>query len=179
MCLRSAQRTSLSRLSLDSSPLGGGPRWPGEATPVGFEPTRGDPIGLAGRRLGRSAKVSMWRWERESHRAGCKRQRGSACQPKTHEGLSFFWSPQSGSTYEVVGDQQSPVVQELPHQRHLWDSIPRGETPSAQQADALAARPKCPCHKVRAIVLSKRTARLTEPALLGLQHTWRGAALAW
>ena len=28
------------------------------ATPVGFEPTRGDPIGLAGRRLGRSAKVS-------------------------------------------------------------------------------------------------------------------------
>ena len=30
-----------------------------EATPVGFEPTRGDPIGLAGRRLNRSAKVSL------------------------------------------------------------------------------------------------------------------------
>ena len=30
----------------------------GETTPVGFEPTRGDPIGLAGRRLNRSAKVS-------------------------------------------------------------------------------------------------------------------------
>ena len=29
-----------------------------EATPVGFEPTRGDPIGLAGRRLNCSAKVS-------------------------------------------------------------------------------------------------------------------------
>ena len=29
-----------------------------QATPVGFEPTRGDPIGLAGRRLSRSAKVS-------------------------------------------------------------------------------------------------------------------------
>ena len=29
-----------------------------EATPVGFEPTRGDPIGLAGRRLNHSAKVS-------------------------------------------------------------------------------------------------------------------------
>ena len=28
-------------------------------TPVGFEPTRGDPIGLAGRRLNRSAKVSV------------------------------------------------------------------------------------------------------------------------
>ena len=30
-----------------------------QTTPVGFEPTRGDPIGLAGRRLSRSAKVSM------------------------------------------------------------------------------------------------------------------------
>ena len=29
------------------------------STPVGFEPTRGDPIGLAGRRLNRSAKVSL------------------------------------------------------------------------------------------------------------------------
>ena len=28
-----------------------------ETTPVGFEPTRGDPIGLAGRRLNRSAKM--------------------------------------------------------------------------------------------------------------------------
>ena len=28
-------------------------------TPVGFEPTRGDPIGLAGRRISRSAKVSL------------------------------------------------------------------------------------------------------------------------
>ena len=31
----------------------------GKATPVGFEPTRGEPIGLAGRRLNRSAKVSL------------------------------------------------------------------------------------------------------------------------
>ena len=31
----------------------------GTATPVGFEPTRGDPIGLAGRRLNHSAKVSL------------------------------------------------------------------------------------------------------------------------
>ena len=30
-----------------------------KTTPVGFEPTRGDPIGLAGRRLNRSAKVSV------------------------------------------------------------------------------------------------------------------------
>ena len=34
-------------------------RKPMQATPVGFEPTRGDPIGLAGRRLNHSAKVSM------------------------------------------------------------------------------------------------------------------------
>ena len=33
-----------------------------KATPVGFEPTRGDPIGLAGRRLNRSAKVSLHNW---------------------------------------------------------------------------------------------------------------------
>ena len=33
------------------------------ATPVGLEPTRGDPIGLAGRRLSHSAKVSMTTWE--------------------------------------------------------------------------------------------------------------------
>ena len=33
---------------------------PEESTPVGFEPTRGDPIGLAGRHLNRSAKVSLW-----------------------------------------------------------------------------------------------------------------------
>jgi hypothetical protein len=32
-------------------------------TPVGFEPTRGDPIGSAGRRLNRSAKVSLKRME--------------------------------------------------------------------------------------------------------------------
>jgi hypothetical protein len=30
-----------------------------QTTPVGFEPTQGDPIGLAGRRLSHSAKVSM------------------------------------------------------------------------------------------------------------------------
>ena len=36
---------------------------PVKSTPVGFEPTRGDPIGLAGRRLSRSAKVSSaWIW---------------------------------------------------------------------------------------------------------------------
>ena len=36
-----------------------------------------------------------------------------------------------GATCDFVSDKQSPVVQELPHQRHLWDSNPRGEIPSA------------------------------------------------
>ena len=34
------------------------PRQRTQTTPVGFEPTRGDPIGLTGRRLSHSAKVS-------------------------------------------------------------------------------------------------------------------------
>ena len=33
--------------------------WTVETTPVGFEPTRAEPTGLAGRRLNHSAKVSL------------------------------------------------------------------------------------------------------------------------
>ena len=32
----------------------------------------------------------------------------------------------------------------LKYARHLWDWNPRGEAPSAEQAGALATRPKCP-----------------------------------
>ena len=39
----------------------------GKTTPVGFEPTRGDPIGLAGRHLNRSAKVSSANVKRGSN----------------------------------------------------------------------------------------------------------------
>ena len=46
--------TNLWKLSVTSSHP-----WCTAATPVGFKPTRGDPIGLAGRRLSRSAKVSL------------------------------------------------------------------------------------------------------------------------
>ena len=35
------------------------------ATPAGFEPARAEPIGLAGRRLNHSAKVSMYFWGRK------------------------------------------------------------------------------------------------------------------
>ena len=43
---------------------------------MGFEPTRGDPIGLAGRRLSRSAKVSLVRrWPNVCNRKMIKHQR--------------------------------------------------------------------------------------------------------
>ena len=61
-----ARRRKHSPPHLSGAGLGVGPRaWaddlviPTKSTPVGFEPTRGDPIGLAGRRLNRSAKVSL------------------------------------------------------------------------------------------------------------------------
>ena len=88
-------------------------------------------MGLAGRRLRRSAKVSMRRWKRGSQKPGCKAAEGLGLSAQNTRRLELFWSRQSGTTCEIVGDQQSPVVQELPHQRHLWDSNPRGETPSA------------------------------------------------
>ena len=43
-----------------------------KTTPVGFEPTRGDPIGLAGRRLNRSAKVSLRGVNLSVHQGICK-----------------------------------------------------------------------------------------------------------
>ena len=41
-----------------------------KSTPVGFEPTRGDPIGLAGRRLNHLAKVSCSIFLYTEHAAG-------------------------------------------------------------------------------------------------------------
>ena len=49
-----------------------------QTTPVGFEPTRGDPIGLAGRRLSRSAKVSLPR-ARSEYPAPCVSVSCKAC----------------------------------------------------------------------------------------------------
>ena len=59
--------------------------------------------------------------------------------------------------------------------RNLWDSNPRGETPSAEQADALAARPKCllqnlqvsccvPVQAVMSLSVSASCAPLTSPS---------------
>ena len=53
-----------------------------QATPVGFEPTRGDPIGLAGRRLSHSAKVS---WYCGSALHGCFTMAPPATAPAASE----------------------------------------------------------------------------------------------
>ena len=52
-------RTCKHNVSCQTEVACGHARIQNNATPVGFEPTRGDPIGLAGRRLSHSAKVSM------------------------------------------------------------------------------------------------------------------------
>ena len=51
----------------------------GKATPVGFEPTRGDPIGLAGRRLSRSARVSS-HWPQVTDTICLIHKNWSACE---------------------------------------------------------------------------------------------------
>ena len=55
--LHSEQRRGFELIAIVSAGAGQHPQK--KTTPVGFEPTRGDPIGLAGRRLNRSAKVSL------------------------------------------------------------------------------------------------------------------------
>ena len=65
LCSTSFHRELRARHSSSSEVLSGKERH--ESTPVGFEPTRGDPIGLAGRRLSRSAKVSSAQATRLSH----------------------------------------------------------------------------------------------------------------
>ena len=80
---------------------------------MGFEPMRGDPIGLAGRRLGRSAKVSLLiskPYINGMHQL--PEDESSKCTP-----------PPAWSCLQVEAHR----VEE----RHLWDSNPRGETPSA------------------------------------------------
>ena len=65
LCSTSFHRELRAHHSSSSKVLSGKERH--ESTPVGFEPTRGDPIGLAGRRLSRSAKVSSAQATRLSH----------------------------------------------------------------------------------------------------------------
>ena len=85
----------------------------GNATPVGFQPTRGDPIGLASRRFNHSAKVPLrtvgrlrflcrcfcgWRW-------GCRCMVGGSC-------CDGLWSLTIGYIAQwlerLTADQQVP-----------------------------------------------------------------------
>ena len=65
------------------------------STPVGFEPTRGDPIGLAGRRLSHSAKVSMLtRSGQDLYMSHCDMERGwkreCAASTQSHMVISTY-----------------------------------------------------------------------------------------
>ena len=75
----------------------------------------------------------MWHWTQGSKTIGMQAAEGLGfVSPMTPEGLVFsFQSTSMGALCEFLGDQQSLLRQELPHLRHLWDSNPRGETPSA------------------------------------------------
>ena len=61
---------------------------------------------------------------------------------KKREGEGPAWLSEASSG--PCGSQRNRArLTGMDSKRHLWDSNPRGETPSAEQADALAARPKC------------------------------------
>ena len=59
VCVKKQVHKSAPLLTKLTWPQGALRQDPLRTTPVGFEPTRGDPTGLAGRRLSRSAKVSV------------------------------------------------------------------------------------------------------------------------
>ena len=54
---------------------------------MGFEPTRGDPIGLAGRRLSRSSKVSL----QTTVAAAAVERNGFLRQVPSCTTLTFYW----------------------------------------------------------------------------------------
>ena len=107
-----------------------------DTTPVGFEPTRGDRIGLAGRRLNHSAKVSHdsgARWNAiSSWRLGCGRSSLATLvvwiQPKEWS-FCFVWPER----YSMVVLQDST--------RHPWASNLRVRTTSVFQARTLSPQP--------------------------------------
>ena len=75
---------------------------PYKSTPVGFEPTRGDPIGLAGRRLSRSAKVSS---------AKSASQLPSSPGSRVTVSLCFLCSPLTSPPYPLSPTHENSVHQ--------------------------------------------------------------------
>ena len=83
--------------------------WIFKTTPVGFEPTQGDPIGLAGRRLSHSAKVSLtqlhvsnlrcnWKYKPRRHPI----RRSDLTKKSLHDCSSPLWTlSQNGWCHQV------------------------------------------------------------------------------
>ncbi len=128
-------------------------------TPVGFEPTRGDPIGLAGRRLNRSAKVSLLVTTSvvpggrqvvhypprcatamaEHLRAGASR-RGPALQPRRQGPGSTAAAPRGSHTKFTPGAPSATWPATRGAARQLWAQCRRccfcGERPKSQKCGA-------------------------------------------
>ena len=114
---------------------------------VGLEPTRGDPIGLAGRRLNRSAKVSLTRrTDTQLFADGAYSlphphnfMQDSSVATPTCFMLLLAWAIYcscfclDGRLFRSMCLQYMFSCQLVAQwgKRHLWDSSPRGETPSA------------------------------------------------
>jgi hypothetical protein len=132
-----------------------------KSTPVGFEPTRGDPIGLAGRRLNRSAKVSSAR-SNEAKGIACL----SLCERwddrEAHEHAHNFQAHDDG---ERRGERKtSEEAAEPGRQGH------RQERQAGRQADRDASRKKlksdhCP------MPMARETRQRPEDFPSGPSHT--------
>ena len=121
---------------------------------MGFEPTRGDPISLAGRRLSRSAKVSLRHAQETNVVLSSGQCRLVYTIPANFGLISLLPKLEGGQTaviYVTVQQllrlkryhEQQQLREDLKEvakqedrylsvaERHLWDSNPSGETPSA------------------------------------------------
>ena len=69
---------------------------------------------------------------------------GTSCRRR---GINSSWAQEGNIQHRGQDIHGGFVGRRIGNERkrHLWDSNPRGETPSAEQADALTARPKCRC----------------------------------
>ena len=121
---------------------------------MGIEPTRGDPIGLAGRRLSRSAKVSLTNAQESNVFLLSGHSRLVYTIPANIGVTSLLSKLEGGHTAAIYVTVQQLLRLKWHHEQqqlregwrevaqhgeccltvaeqHLWDSSPRGETPSA------------------------------------------------
>ena len=136
-------------------------------TPVGFEPTRGDPIGLAGRRLNHSAKVSLartpWAAERTPFPANPPSQtKDRTCALRTNTPTTITSKrprgPMDKASAHGAGDCRfescrghlRPAPTAKPggacKNRHRGDSNSCGQSPVVFESISLTARTQCHAH---------------------------------